>query len=270
MPERSHPRSARRPGGRSPVAGPVPLILLLALVAVAVLAPPAVPPTAAQAGGEDYMRRTLELETRLARQDLAAYERARAAETEAQRALNELVSIVGTVLDAPIAGSEAAVNNLGRASDRLETLVADLAAARSRSSRALERLEARLQRAALLAGMIERGQILATADVLSGNWDVTLRPAGSEGVFQLRQDGALVSGTYRMEDGSEGSLRGSYVADRLLLERVDFERGFDSVFEAEVGENGQRMAGFWRPTLLAAGGPGGGDWVAVKMGGGES
>jgi exonuclease VII small subunit len=239
---------------------------LLALLAVLLAAVPA----AAQgnAAAEAYLRRTVDVERRLVLEDLAAFERARSAETEARTALDEALTLLRSVAGGTVAGSGAAVNNLERLELRLETAAAELAVAAERSSRALARLEERLQRLRLLAELTVAAPQAAVADVLSGSWRVTVQPGGTAGVFELSQDGTIVSGTYRFADGRRGSLRGTFVDGRLRLERVDVERGFDAIFEGVVGAGAQGVAGEWTATELAEGDVSGGEWTAVKAGGG--
>jgi len=255
------PPVRRRPPQRGRAAAATLLLAAVALLAAA--------PVAAQGGGDTSLRRTLDIERRLLLEDLAALDRARSAETEARNALNQVTTQLRTVASATVAGSGAAVSNLGRLEDRLETASDDLAAAGERSARALARLGERLQRLRLVAQMLAAGEAPAVADVLSGTWRVTVQPGGGGGVFELRQDSTLVYGTFRMEDGRRGSLRGTFVGRRVLLERVDTERGFDSIFDGVLAAGGRSLSGSWQPTDLADGGPGGGDWQAVKTGGGS-
>ena len=239
-----------------------PAPALLAVLALLLTALPA----AAQALAEDALRRTLDLERRLVLEDLAAFERARTAETEARTRLDEVLAQVQAVARGTVAGSGAAVNNLERLEPRLETAAADLAAAARRSSGTLARLEGRVQRLRLLAVMVGAGEVPPVADVLTGTWQVTVDPGARPGVFELRQDATLVTGTYRMQDGRRGSLRGTFVDGVVKLDRVDAERGFESTFEGELAAGAQAIAGEWTATELAEGDVSGGEWTAVKAG----
>lgn len=102
------------------------------------------------------------------------------------------------------------------------------------------------------------------ADPVSGLWAVTVMPSGLAGRFDLQLEGTLVTGTYRLDGGGRGSLRGTYVGERLKLERIDSEQGFDMIFEARVEPGTDRFAGSWRATLLSSSGPAGGAWSAAR------
>jgi hypothetical protein len=92
-------------------------------------------------------------------------------------------------------------------------------------------------------------------DPLSGRWELEVGPDDVEGILTLQLNGTLVSGTYTMEDGSSGSMRGTYSGGRLRLERVDSRRGFDSVWEGEVDAARRTFRGTWVAMELSSGGP---------------
>lgn len=238
------------------------------LLTVVLLTP--APATFGQGGGEDFLRRALDVEKRLLQEDLAEYRQAREAETVARRQLDEVMGQISSIVEGPLAASPAAANNLQRFEQRLVETRGAVEDASQRARHALVRLEARLQRAGLLAAMLAGGDLPAVEDVLTGRWDVELGPGGVDGVFQLDQDGTLVTGSYRMDNGRRGSLRGVFIDGNLRLEQVDVEGGFDALFDARVDVQAGRMVGFWRPMDLADGGPGGGEWAAVKTSGGGS
>jgi hypothetical protein len=131
--------------------------------------------------------------------------------------------------------------------------------------RALAALSERLRRVRLLAAGAGAAGEEAVADVLSGRWAVEVEPDDVSGAFVLDQVGTLVTGSYQLDDGSRGSLEGTYVGDLLRLRRIDVASGFDSVFEARVDPAAQRMEGRWQATILGRGGAGGGEWVAVRV-----
>ncbi len=101
--------------------------------------------------------------------------------------------------------------------------------------------------------------------VLDGPWDVTVQP-GLTGKIFLVQQGTLVSGTYEFSGGWTGSLRGTLVANKVRLERIDSQLGFAAIFygELNLGAEPNVIQGRWEATQLATGMPSAGGWRAVR------
>jgi hypothetical protein len=233
----------------------------LAVAFLALLASLAPLPALAQGSDESFLRRQLEIERRLLRQDLTDYAGVRQAELDAQNRLDTVADRVSAAVQRTSPSSA----DLVRLRQLLDEAAATVEGAVARSRAIRESVDRRLQRMALLTTLVSAGQPDAVENVLSGVWNVAIAPADTRGTFELRQDGTVVTGTYRLDDGSRGSLRGTFIDGRLLLERVDSGAGFNGVFEAYVAGGEGRLAGFWQPTDLATGGPGGGGWAAVKV-----
>jgi hypothetical protein len=104
-------------------------------------------------------------------------------------------------------------------------------------------------------------------DPVSGPWRLVVEPGGQEGYMSLVLDGTLVQGTYQLAGGWTGSLRGTLVAGKLRLERIDSQIGFSSVFYARLIGSGEeaRLEGTWDATQLATGMPSSGSWVAERV-----
>ena len=85
------------------------------------------------------------------------------------------------------------------------------------------------------------------------------------GVMELKLDGTLVTGKYQMQNGSAGSLRGTFVDNVVHMERIDARTGYDSTFMGLVDGVGGRISGTWQANELAAGGPANGGWTAVRV-----
>jgi len=102
-------------------------------------------------------------------------------------------------------------------------------------------------------------------EVLDGPWDITVQP-GLTGKIFLVQQGTLVSGTYEFSGGWTGSLRGTLVANKVRLERIDSQLGFAAIFygELNVGAEPNVIRGRWEATQLAAGMPSAGGWRAIR------
>jgi len=249
-------RPDRRP--RPLRAGRAAAVVSLLLAAVAPILAPA-PASAQAAEGDAALRRELAAERQMLREDLAAYDRAREAETGAREALAAALQGIS---------SQAAATGPPRGMPALRTELAEaeaqLAAATSRTAGELDSIRDRVRRIALLGAALGAAPPPVVPDVLSGRWQVRIEPVALTGTFDLRQDGTQVSGAYLLDNGRAGSLDGTWVNGLLNLRRIDSETGFDSIFEALRPEPG-RLVGTWRPTILSSGGPGGGDWTAVRV-----
>ena len=120
-------------------------------------------------------------------------------------------------------------------------------------------------RAALEAAGGEGAQPSTTAGVLTGQWDLIVQP-GLAGTAYLVHQGTLVSGTYELSGGWTGSLRGTVVANRVRLERIDSQLGFAAIFYGEVNLDADPdvIQGRWEATQLATGLPSAGGWRASR------
>ncbi len=103
-------------------------------------------------------------------------------------------------------------------------------------------------------------------DPLTGRWKVVMEPGGQEGEMSLELNGTLLQGTYFLDGGWFGSLRGTFVAGKVRLERVDSQLGFMAVYYGELKPGRpSRLEGTWEGTHLSAGIPSGGTWVAERI-----
>lgn len=101
---------------------------------------------------------------------------------------------------------------------------------------------------------------------LTGTWQLVVEP-GQEGMAFLQQQGTLVSGTYALSGGFSGSFRGTLVAGKVRLERIDSQIGFAAIFYGRlIGEGpNARLQGNWEATQLASGLPTAGSWTARRV-----
>ncbi len=164
----------------------------------------------------------------------------------------------------------------GESLDSIRLREADLRAAESelmmhiRHSQQLRRemIAGRL-RIAELQAEVERleSTVGSSDDPVSGPWRLVVEPGGQEGYMSLVLDGTLVQGTYQLAGGWTGSLRGTLVAGKLRLERIDSQIGFSSVYYARLLGSGEgaRLEGTWDATQLATGMPSSGSWVAERV-----
>jgi len=106
----------------------------------------------------------------------------------------------------------------------------------------------------------------AEGGILTGRWRLNVQP-DLEGTAYLVQQGTLVSGTYELTGGWSGSLRGTLVANKVRLERIDSQLGFAAIFYGELNTSGEALViqGRWEATQLATGMPSAGGWRAVQQ-----
>jgi hypothetical protein len=111
-------------------------------------------------------------------------------------------------------------------------------------------------------------QIGVTDDPISGTWRLVMEPGGQTGLMYLRLDGTLVQGTYSLTGDWTGSLRGTLVARKVRLERIDSQIGFAAILHGRLQVRGDesRLQGSWEATQLASGLPAAGTWVAERIG----
>jgi hypothetical protein len=140
-------------------------------------------------------------------------------------------------------------------------------------------LESQQLRKAIITTRAKRAEVVAEIrrlersggsdenDPISGTWRVAIEPGRMEGFFQLTLDGTLIQGTYGLEGGWAGSLRGTLVSGKVRLERIDSKLGYVAIFYGRLQEStsATRLAGRWEAAELAAGQPSGGGWVAERL-----
>jgi len=105
------------------------------------------------------------------------------------------------------------------------------------------------------------------ADPLTGTWRLAVEPGGLEGTAYLQLEGTLVQGTYELAGGWSGSFRGTLVARKVRLERIDSRIGFAAIFYGRLvdTDEGPRLQGTWEATQLARGLPSSGTWISEKV-----
>lgn len=228
------------------------LLLLISLAAAAQDEPAAPAPPAAN-------QVELRLEQRLLSLDLLAYNQTR----DQERAASQRVAGVLSRLDQALASDAVSLGALESLQDELAAARGTAHAAEDKLNDRLGKLQERLRRIALLEG--DTGAPVRPADALTGRWRVAISPQSATATFDLRLDGTVVSGTYKIDGGSSGSFRGTLAGGNLRLERIDAQGGTDSVWTGTVA-NG-RIAGTWMSNELVTGQPNRGDWTAVREGG---
>jgi len=200
-------------------------------------------------------------------QDLTAYRAARGRADRARDQVGDAASSLDEALEQ------------GASDDRVASLEGDRDQAIERMRTAqkevdalLERIVDRRQRLALVREEIQRrrGASANLPDPLTGTWQMSMegngpeRAAARSGLLDLELDGTEVHGTLGMEDGSFGSVRGTFVRGKLVLERVSAGSGLDLILEGDYDPGERALRGTWRSTVAGLGKPGGGTWRAVR------
>lgn len=202
----------------------------------------------------------LQLERKLLALDLVGYREARTREQSTLQAVGEAMQ----QLDQALAGDSLALGTLETLFDNLSVARAASQIAAERVDWQIQRLQDRMRRISFLEG--EAGGRSLRNDSIAGRWQVQILPQNLSGTFDLRLDGTVVSGNYAVQGGASGSLRGTFVDNRLRLERIDSRGGFDSIFLGTFDPATGRIAGSWTANELASGQPSRGDWSAVRAG----
>jgi hypothetical protein len=121
---------------------------------------------------------------------------------------------------------------------------------------------------AAMATEVERlsAEVGDSESPLNGTWRLVVEP-GQDGLAYLQQQGTLVTGTYALSGGFSGSFRGTLVAGKVRLERIDSQIGFAAIFYGRLVGQGRnlRLQGNWEATQLASGLASAGNWTGRKV-----
>ena len=160
------------------------------------------------------------------------------------------------------------VDSLRLRDEDLREIEAQVRAALSRSQQLRRSMLENREMLAAIGVEIERLiAVVGSAEApLNGTWRLVVEP-GQEGFAFLQQQGALVSGTYALSGGFNGSFRGTFVAGKVRLERIDSQIGFAAIFYGRLVGRGDdsRLQGNWEATQLASGLPSRGSWTATRV-----
>jgi hypothetical protein len=175
---------------------------------------------------------------------------------ELRLALEELVGAGPADSDSQL---EPLIGQLERAeAERSELLIAERVL--------LDRIRDRIRRIALTEEQVLAavGSETSPTGALTGRWVLTLMPGEQEGSCTLTQSGTLVSGTYRLEGGFDGSLQGTLVQRKVYLVRIDSRLGRSMELEGFLSSDGDMIRGTWESYVLAGGEDAEGFWSAKR------
>lgn len=91
--------------------------------------------------------------------------------------------------------------------------------------------------------------------VLDGRWTILLMPSEQRGELVLTQNGTLVDGEYKFENGQTGNVQGVFVKGHLVLERIDSQYGRMGKFEAQLMKDQNSLKGTWYSYDIQSGEP---------------
>jgi hypothetical protein len=214
--------------------------------------------------GSAQVQTDLQLERKLLALDLVSYREARSKEQAARTQVDEAMQR----LDQALSGASLALGTLESLFDSLSTARAAAQITGERVDWQVQRLQDRMRRISFLEGEVGGAGRPARNESVAGRWQVRIQPQNATGVFDLRLEGTVISGTYEVGT-SRGSLRGTIVDRNLRLERIDAKGGFDSVFLGAFDPAAQTITGSWTSNELANGQPTRGEWSATRANAGE-
>ena len=220
------------------------------------------PTLSQQVEGAADLQSAFAVEASLLDEEIAAYGRARSREHRAVADLQRLNS----ELDELIADPNAALASFTRLEEEVG-LATEEACARARDSAAARQVM--YERMRRLSGIVQEYEATEErrqerSGGIAGVWRVEAQPIDLYGVFELAAEDLLVTGTYRMSNGNQGSMRGTLVGERLELEMIDSNQGAIATVRGVLDTIKGEIRGRWFAFDLSAGRPASGDWSAYK------
>lgn len=100
-----------------------------------------------------------------------------------------------------------------------------------------------------------KAKMRRTQQVLDGHWVITAMPMGLHGDLFLEQKGTLLSGEYRLENGQNGNVQGTFVNGQMILERIDSQYGRIGRYEAVLSRDQNTLRGTWYSYDVSSGQP---------------
>lgn len=203
------------------------------------------------------------LESRLLENEISRYGEVRQRENQAIQRARDLAQR----LDDALADPNASIDTLRRIETELSA-AAETAYLRIKESAAHRgRMYERMERLAELAQQVQAAEatLLDDQSDISGLWRVEALDTGIYALFQMKLDGAAVSGTYRTSNGRTGSLRGTFMSGRLELERIDAAVGPVGEMEGDFDSASGELEGTWSNRDVTGGQPSAGRWVAHRV-----
>lgn len=221
-----------------------------------------VPALAAPAEPAANLQSQFSIEARLLDEEIATYGRARAREKRAVADLQRLNAQLDELTEDP----NASLSSFGGLEEEVGVAIEEACARAKESAAARQRMYERMRR---LSGIVQEYEMTeerrqARSGGIAGVWRVEAQPIDLYGVFDLEAENLLVTGTYRMSNGNQGSMRGTLVGSKLELEMIDSRQGAVATVKGVLDTVKGEIRGRWFAFDLSAGRPSSGDWRAYK------
>jgi hypothetical protein len=220
------------------------------------------PATAARAENAASLKSSFSIEAGLLDEEIATYGRDRSREKKAAAELQRL----NTKLDELIEDPNSSLSSFSRLEEEVGVAIEDACQRAKESAAARQRMYKRMRRLSAIVQEYEMQEERrqARSGGIAGVWRIEAQPIKLYGIFELEADNLLVTGTYRLSNGKQGSIRGTLVATRLELQMIDSRQGavasVKGLFDSEKGE----IRGRWLAFDLSTGRPSQGDWTGRK------
>lgn len=221
-----------------------------------------IPALAQPAESSTSLKSAFSIESDLLDEEIAAYGRARGRERRAVADLQRLNAQLDELIEDPNASLSAFIGpeeEVGVAIEQACLRARESAAARQRMYERMRRL----------SGIVQEYESQAQARLarsggIAGVWRIEAKPIDLYGIFELEADNLLVTGTYSLSNGNEGSMRGTLVGSKLELEMIDSRQGAVATVKGELDSENGVIRGMWFAFDLSSGRPASGDWYAHK------
>jgi len=180
-----------------------------------------------------------------------------------RRAIAELRDL-NRRLDAAISDPNASPAEMIRMDSQIAGAI-DEACAQAREAAAARRtVHQRMQRMQRLSRDVEAlgVEIVGRSGAVGGMWRIEAQPIDVYGLLSLRQNGAMVEGSYRLSNGRHGSVRGTFAGEQIELQMVDSGQGPIGTIKGDLNSAYEEIVGRWQAMELGDGRPSGGEWTA--------
>lgn len=98
---------------------------------------------------------------------------------------------------------------------------------------------------------VGEGERLVPDAGVAGTWRAEWDSSRDFGLVKLEANGNLVTGTFRLTNGSAGSLTGTLAGTELRLDVINASKGFQGSLVAQVDSSGNAIEGTWMRLELA-------------------
>jgi hypothetical protein len=219
--------------------------------------------TTSMAVGRPAFEAMMEVEQDLLEQDLQKMRDLSSERTQVELQLQSLYRTMEALLGSTRARE---IAQAGIAFQQVEGLEAERRLIFASQKAVVEKIIDRRRKLALMEEKLDTyGDRETGPSPLTGTWQVVMMPKEQSGTFTLIQTGTLVSGTYSLEGGWNGSLQGTLVNRKVYLVRIDSRLGRCMEFEGTLSADESTISGVWLNYDLGAQGGAQGQWSAVHV-----